>query len=265
MADKKPRILVSNDDGHFSEGLRALVDAVSPLGEVWVVAPDREQSAVSHSLSLFRPLRIIPIRERWFSVDGTPADSAYLAIHHVLKDDRPRIMLSGINHGANLSDDVNYSGTVAAAREAALLGIPSIAFSLVSRAPFDFQHAARFAHALTAAALAQPQLPPRMLLSVNVPRGVPNGYAITRLGRHSYGYDVVEKEDPRGQKYYWIGGTSYAHEDIPGSDCNAIHKERLISVTPLHFELTDDRALPGLKDWRLEGFPRADMGAGRGD
>ena len=114
MSDKTPRILVSNDDGYFSEGLRALVDAVSPLGEVWVVAPDREQSAASHAISLWRPLRITPVRERWFAVDGTPADGSYLAVHHLLKDARPRIMVSGINHGANLADDVNYSGTVAA-------------------------------------------------------------------------------------------------------------------------------------------------------
>lgn len=260
MSGKQPRILVSNDDGYFSEGLRALVDAVSPLGEVWVVAPDREQSATSHSISLHRPLRITPIRERWYSVDGTPADSAYLAIHHVLKDARPRIMVSGINHGANLADDVNYSGTVAAAREAALLGIPSIAFSLVSRAPFDFGPAARFARSLVAAALAQPQLPPRMLLNVNVPRGEPQGYAITRLGRHSYGYDVVEKEDPRGRKYYWIGGNEYEHEDLPGSDCNVVHLDRRISVTPLNFELTDLRALADLETWPLEGFPRSNPG-----
>ncbi len=260
MSDKTPRILVSNDDGYFSEGLRALVDAVSPLGEVWVVAPDREQSAASHAISLWRPLRITPVRERWFAVDGTPADCSYLAVHHLLKDDRPRIMVSGINHGANLADDVNYSGTVAAAREAALLGIPSIAFSLVSRPPFDFRPAARFARSLVAAALAQPTLPPRMLLSVNVPQGEPTGYAITRLGRHSYGYDVVEKEDPRGRKYYWIGGTSYQHEDLPGSDCNAVHFDRRISVTPLNFELTDFQALQALERWTLEGF----AGAGRG-
>ena len=162
----------------------------------------------------------------------------------------------------NLADDVTYSGTVAAAREAALLGIPSIAFSLVSRAPFDFQHAARFARSLVGAALAQPKLPPRMLLNVNVPRGEPKGYAITRLGRHSYGYDVVEKEDPRGHKYYWIGGTSYVHDDIPGSDCNAVHKGRLISVTPLHFEFTDTATQKDLGNWNLEGFVRGDAGGG---
>jgi 5'-nucleotidase len=260
VAEKKPRILVSNDDGYFSDGLRALVDAVSPLGEVWVVAPDREQSAASHAISLHRPLRITEVRERWFAVDGTPADSAYLAIHHLLKDDRPRIMVSGINHGANLADDVNYSGTVAAAREAALLGIPSIAFSLVSRPPFDFQAGARFARSLVAAALAQPRLSPRMLLNVNIPRGEPRGYAITRLGRHSYGYDVVEKEDPRGRKYYWIGGSSYEHEDIPGSDCNTVHRERCISVTPLNFELTDTQVLTELAAWPLDGFPHLDRG-----
>jgi 5'-nucleotidase len=260
MSTERPRILVSNDDGYFSEGLRALVDAVSPLGEVWVVAPDREQSAASHALSLHRPLRITEVRERWFAVDGTPADSVYMAIHQLMRDRRPQIMVSGINHGPNLADDVTYSGTVAAAREAAFLGVPSIAFSLVSRAPFDFQPSARFAHALVAAALQHP-LPPRMLLSVNIPRGEPRGYAVTSLGRHSYGYGVEEKVDPRGRKYYWIGGSEYEYEDIPGSDCNAVHLERRISVTPLRFELTDTSLLEELKSWRLEGFSLSDKGS----
>ncbi|MFL5344328.1 MAG: 5'/3'-nucleotidase SurE [Hyalangium sp.] len=252
---RRPRILVSNDDGYFSEGLQALVDAVSPLGEVWVVAPDREQSAASHAISLHRPLRIKEIRERWFAVDGTPTDSAYLAINHLLKDDRPQIMVSGINHGANLADDVTYSGTVAAAMEAALLGVPAIAFSLASKPPFDFAPAARFARSIVAAALSQPQ-PPRMLLNVNIPGGEPNGYAITRMGRHSYGYSVVENVDPRGKKYYWIGGTEYEHEDIPGSDCNAVHLDKRVSVTPLHLELTDLNRMADMAGWTLEGFQR---------
>jgi len=257
---KRPRILVSNDDGYFSQGLQALVDAVSPLGEVWVVAPDREQSAASHAISLHRPLRIKEIRERWFAVDGTPTDSAYLAINHLLKDDRPQLMVSGINHGANLADDVTYSGTVAAAMEAALLGVPSIAFSLASRAPFDFGAAGRFARALVASALSRP-LPPRMLLNVNIPGGVePDGYAVTRLGRHSYGYDVVENVDPRGRKYYWIGGKEYEHADIPGSDCNAVHLEKRVSVTPLHLDLTDHSRLADMSGWTLEGFRRIESG-----
>jgi 5'-nucleotidase len=257
---RRPRILVSNDDGYFSEGIQALVDAVTPLGEVWVVAPDREQSAASHAISLHRPLRIKEIRERWYAVDGTPTDSAYLAINHLLKDDRPQIMVSGINHGANLADDVTYSGTIAAAMEGALLGVPAIAFSLVSKAPFDFRPAARFARSLVAAALARP-LPPRMLLSVNIPGGVePEGYVITRLGRHSYGYDVTESVDPRGRKYYWIGGTEYEHEDIPGSDCNAVHLQKQVSVTPLHLDLTDSSRMSELAGWTLEGFQRFKSG-----
>jgi 5'-nucleotidase len=189
-------------------------------------------------------------------VDGTPTDSAYLAINHLLKDDRPKLMVSGINHGANLADDVSYSGTVAAAMEGALLGVPSIAFSLASRAPFDFGPAARFAHALVAAALAQP-LPPRMLLNVNIPGGVePDGYVVTRLGRHSYGYDVVENVDPRGRKYYWIGGTDYEHQDIPGSDCNTVHLDKRVSVTPLHMEMTDHGRIAEVATWPLEGFRR---------
>jgi 5'-nucleotidase len=257
---RRPRILVSNDDGYFSEGIQALVDAVSPLGEVWVVAPDREQSAASHAISLHRPLRIKEIRPRWFAVDGTPTDSAYLAINHLLKDDRPQIMVSGINHGSNLADDVTYSGTVAAAMEAALLGVPAIAFSLASSAPFNFAPAARFARSLVTAALEQP-LPPRMLLNVNIPGGVePEGYVITRLGRHSYGYSVVENVDPRGRKYYWIGGTEYAHEDIAGSDCNAVHRDKRVSVTPLHLELTDLNHMADVAGWTLKGFQRFESG-----
>ncbi|KFE69332.1 5'/3'-nucleotidase SurE [Hyalangium minutum] len=257
---RRPRILVSNDDGYFSDGLKALVEAVSPLGEVWVVAPDREQSAASHAISLHRPLRIKEIRERWFAVDGTPADSAYLAINHLLKDDRPQLMVSGINHGANLADDVTYSGTVAAAMEGALLGVPSIAFSLASHAPFDFKPAARFARAIVAEALSR-TLPPRMLLNVNIPGGVePEGYVVTRLGRHSYGYAVTENVDPRGKKYYWIGGSEYEHEDIPGSDCNAVHLDKRVSVTPLHLDLTDHSRLSDLAGWTIEGFRRSGSG-----
>lgn len=261
----RPRILVSNDDGYFSEGLQALVEAVSPFGEVWVVAPDREQSAASHAISLHRPLRMKEIRERWFAVDGTPTDCSYLALNHILKDDRPRLMVSGINHGANLADDVTYSGTVAAAMEAALLGVPAIAFSLVSRGPFThelFEPAMRFARSIVETAVSRlDSLPPRMLLNVNIPGGVePNGYTVTRLGRHSYGYDVVENVDPRGRKYYWIGGTSYEHEDIPGSDCNAIHRDRRVSVTPLHLDLTDHTRIADMAGWTVRDFPRFDPG-----
>lgn len=252
------RILVSNDDGHSSEGIRALADAMAPLGEVWVVAPEVEQSATSHSISLHRPLRIREHRPRWFSVDGTPTDSVYLAINHVMRDARPDLVVSGINHGANLAEDVLYSGTVAAAMEGALLGIPAIAFSRVGSAPFDFGPAARFAQALVRSALQQ-ELPPRMLLNVNIPPGEPEGFAVTRLGSHTYGLSVVENVDPRGRRYYWIGGSAYEHRDIPGSDCNALHLDRLVSVTPMHLDLTDDQVRPIVSRWSVDGFERKEL------
>lgn len=251
-----PRILLSNDDGVSAEGLRALAEAAAPLGDVWIVAPESEQSAASHAISLHRPLRIKKVRDQVFCVDGTPADAAYLAIHHILKDRRPDLMLSGINHGANLADDVTYSGTVAAAMEACILGVPAIAFSLVARRQFDFEPAIGFVRALAQAALRSPQ-PKRMLLNVNIPGSTRlTGFAVTRLGRHTYGYDVVENTDPRGRKYYWIGGSEYQHEDIPGSDCNAVLRERLVSVTPLHLDLTDSAARGVVGEWTVEGFSR---------
>jgi 5'-nucleotidase len=223
---------------------------------VWVVAPEHEQSAASHAISLSRPLRIRQVKPRWYAVDGTPTDCAYLAIHHLMKDGLPGLALSGINHGPNMADDVTYSGTVAAAMEATLLGVPAIAFSLVARRQFDFTHAARFARELTRSALGQ-TLPPRLLLNVNVPgKGEPRGWAVTRLGRHSYGNQVVENTDPRGRRYYWIGGVGYAHEDLPGSDCNAVLDEQLISVTPVLLDLTDLARLEELSRWPVEGFER---------
>lgn len=250
------RILISNDDGIHAAGLRALADAVAPLGEVWVVAPDKEQSATSHSLSLHNPLRIHKHGERRFSVDGTPADSVYVALTHLLKDARPTLVLSGINHGPNLADDVIYSGTVAAAMEGSILGVPAIAFSLVTRKHFDFTHAAKFAHALVKSALASP-LPSRMLLNVNLPAyGEIQGYEVTRLGRHSYGAGVVEKEDPRGRKYYWIGGTDYAHEKEAGTDVTCVHDLRRASVTPLMLDLTHRELMEPLRQWKVEGFKR---------
>jgi 5'/3'-nucleotidase len=250
------RILVSNDDGYASAGIQALASALDDLGEVWVVAPESEQSAASHAISLYRPLRLRQVRPRWFAVDGTPTDCSYMAVAHVLKDRAPALMVSGINHGPNLADDVTYSGTVAAAMEASLLGVPSIAFSLATRQEFRFEAAARFARSLVKAALGRP-LPPGMLLNVNVPPGDElAGFAVTRLGKHSYGMEAVEKTDPRGRKYYWIGGSEYQHEDIPGSDCNVVLREQRVSVTPLQLDLTDGRMAREVTGWELEGFTR---------
>jgi 5'-nucleotidase len=250
------RILVSNDDGISSEGLAALARAMETLGEVWVVAPDREQSAASHALSLARPLRLKKVQPRWYSVDGTPSDCSYIAINHLMKETPPDLMVSGINRGANLADDVTYSGTVAAAMEACLLGVPAVALSLVSRRHFDFRASAQFARKLARFLLTHP-IPGRLLLNVNIPgEGKPKGYAVTRLGKHSYGNEVVEKTDPRGARYYWIGGTSFTHQDIPGSDCNAVLRDGLVSVTPLHLDLTEYRVLDEVGRWEIEGYRR---------
>jgi 5'-nucleotidase len=250
-----PLILVSNDDGHFSEGLRSLSTALSGLGEIVVVAPEAEQSAASHAISLHRPLRIKEIRPSWYAVDGTPTDCAYLAVNHILRGRRPDLMVSGINHGPNLADDVTYSGTVAAAMEASMLGVPAIAFSLATRKGFEFTEAARFAGAFARAALAQP-LRPGMLLNVNIPTGPLRGYRITRLGKHSYGFDVIEKVDPRGRKYYWIGGSEYQYQEIPGTDVHAVLKESLVSITPLHLDLTDDDMRAEVEAWSVPEFTK---------
>lgn len=222
--------------------------ALEPLGEVWVVAPDREQSAASHAISLHRPLRISRVRERWYSVDGTPADCAYLAIHHLMKDNRPAALISGINHGANLADDVTYSGTVAAAMEGYLLGLPAVAISLVARRHFDFTHAARFAGSLVKSLLEKGG-GRRMLLNVNVPPKEPKGYRITKLGKHSYGYEVVENVDPRGRKYYWIAGDEVPFVAEEGTDFHAVQQNR-ISVTPIHLDLTNYPTLEQLEPLR---------------
>jgi 5'/3'-nucleotidase len=251
-----PRILVANDDGYMSDGIHALAAAMEGLGEVWVVAPLSEQSASSHAISIHRPIRLHEVRPRWYAVDGTPTDCSWIGINHILRDRRPRLVVSGINHGPNLADDVTYSGTVAAAMEASILGVPAIAFSLATRQNFAFGPAARFARALVEVALATQDLLPGMLLNVNIPGGEPEGYSVTRLGKHSYGSEVVEKVDPRGRKYYWIGGNEYQHEDIPGSDCNVVLRQKRISVTPLQLDLTDDDMLSRVASWPVDGFAR---------
>ena len=236
-------ILVSNDDGIASQGLTALRDALASLDDVWVVAPDRDQSAVSHSLTLHRPLRITQHDARTFTVDGTPTDCVNLAINSILGD-RPRLVVSGINRGANMGEDVTYSGTVSAAMEGTLLGVPAIAVSLVGRDPLDYGPAAAFTCQLAAAVLRD-HLPPDTLLNVNVPAvplGEIKGYALTRQGKRSYSNAIVENVDPRGKKYYWIGGEESDFVDAEGTDFSAVHRG-LISVTPLHLDLTNYASL----------------------
>jgi 5'-nucleotidase len=250
------RVLLTNDDGIDSTGLAALEAALTPLCELWVVAPDREQSAASHAISLSRPLRLTEVGPRRFTVDGTPTDSVYLAINHLMKDRRPQAVFSGINHGPNLAEDVLYSGTVAGAAEGAVLGVPFCA--AVSAVPaqgrLEFAPAALLARALLEGAEAQIHRG-HLLLNVNVPTdAIAGSYRVTCLGRRGYFAQVHENRDPRGRPYYWIGGPERAHEDLPGSDCNAVFDERRASVTPLTLDLTSGAGLGQLEGWDLPGF-----------
>lgn len=243
-------ILLSNDDGINSEGLRSLMESLNPLGEVVAVAPEREQSASSHALTMHRPLRLRQVGPNLFSVDGTPTDCILLAIHKVLGERRPDLVVSGINKGGNLGDDVLYSGTVSAAMEGARMGIPSFSVSLVARKDFRFDVACGFSKELASRILERKPKTP-ILLNVNVPntdRDNVKGVRITRQGKRVYNGVVVEKTDPRGRKYYWIGGEEPGYQQIRESDIEAV-MDGWISVTPLRLDLTDEEALISLRQW----------------
>jgi len=237
----RPRILVTNDDGVFSEGIERLAAALSEVGEVFTVAPDQERSAAGHSLTLHHPLRAKKIGPQRWSVDGTPTDCVNWGVLHLLKDDRPKLLFSGINLGLNLGDDVTYSGTVSAAFEGTLIGIPSVAISQEIETGFTFDAAAAFAPQLARDLLTQP-LPPGTLINVNVPAGSVRGVRVVRQGRRRYGEAVIEKTDPRGRPYYWIGATPPQGDLENGTDLQAV-AEKYISLTPLHLDLTDYRSL----------------------
>jgi len=247
-------ILVSNDDGIQSEGLHALVEALRVLGEVVVVAPDREQSAVSHSLTMHRPLRLREWKAGWHVVDGTPTDCILLGVNRVLLGRGPDLVVSGINKGGNLGDDLVYSGTVSAAMEGARLGIPSFAISVVARKDFRFEVAAEFASRLARWIVRNHPDPPP-LLNVNVPnlgREEIRGVRITRQGKRVYNGAVVEKTDPRGQKYYWIGGEEPGFREMQDSDIEAV-MGGWISITPLKLDMTDHEAMASVGTWCIQG------------
>jgi 5'-nucleotidase len=249
--EERPLILVCNDDGIGSAGLKALAESLSPLGEVVVVAPDRERSAAGHSLTLSRPLRAAHLDEGWYSVDGTPTDCITLAVMGLLPR-RPHLVAAGINHGSNMGDDVTYSGTVSSAIEATLQGIPAFAVSVAGDGEFNFQTAARIARRLAAEVLRR-GLPRDTLLNVNVPNLPPEairGVAVTRQGRRVYSETVVRKIDPRGKAYYWIGGTDPNWERVGDTDYDAV-SSGWISLTPLHLDLTNHGAIEELQSWGL--------------
>ena len=248
----KPRILVTNDDGFDAPGLASLIKAVEPLGEVIVVAPDREQSAMSHALTLDRPLRVQCVAEGRYRIDGTPTDCVHLGIDSLTGGQLPDLVVSGINHGLNVGDDVTYSGTVAGALEGALLQVPAIALSTATdpdgRA--DYGHARDFAHHVVAKVLRH-GLERGVLLNVNLPRRPPRGVRITRQGTRHYRTTAVERIDPAGRPYYWIAGLDMTRTGEPDGDHVAI-AEGYISVTPLHANLTHEASLTRLAEWTWE-------------
>ncbi len=270
----KPLILISNDDGIRAEGIQALAVALRRVARVVLVAPDSEQSASSHSLTLHRPLRIVRYAPDAYSINGTPTDCITLAVHTILKK-KPDLIVSGINRGANLCDDVHYSGTVSAAIEGALMGIPSIAVSLVvyGEGRAYFETASRFAARLAKKILDDggyrgergfsPRLKPTsgfagvggqaFVLNVNVPNlpeSQVQGYQFTKLGKRNFGDVTVEKLDPRGRKYYWIAGNDKRFHDIPDSDGNLIQKGKIV-ITPLQVDMTHYTLLENMRTWKV--------------
>jgi 5'-nucleotidase len=248
MSSQRPRILITNDDGYNAPGIVALEEALSEIGDCYVVAPESEQSGASHSLTLGRPLRITQREERHWTVDGTPTDCVTFAINRILSaEELPDICCSGINAGANLGDDATYSGTVAGALEATILGVPGLAFSLAVYRDLDFTESAKVAAEITKKALAE-GLPVWTLLNVNVPKGVPAGIRVTRQGFKNAKPVISEHLDPRGKTYYWIGEERTGFRAEGGTDFEAID-EGYVSVTPMRSDLTSYSGIEKLKSW----------------
>lgn len=242
-------ILLSNDDGYFAPGLAVLAETLAPLGKVTVVAPERDRSGASNSLTLDRPLAVRKAGNGFFYVDGTPTDCVHLAVTGLL-DELPDIVISGVNHGANMGDDTIYSGTVAAATEGFLLGIPSIAVSLVANGNDHFITAARVVADIVQRFARRP-LGEAALLNVNVPDvsyGELRGIEITRLGKRHKAEPVVKSTTPRGGTVYWVGAAGSAQDAGAGTDFNAAART-VVSVTPLQVDLTHFAQMPTLKDW----------------
>jgi 5'-nucleotidase len=246
------KILVTNDDGIHAPGILALAESLKTVGEVAVVAPDRERSAVGHALTLHHPLRALQLGPNTFAVDGTPTDCVNLGIHNLLSF-KPDIVVSGINRGANLGDDVTYSGTVAAAMEATLMGIPSFAVSLVTEGlGSNYDAAAEFACRL-ARQIHDKGLPGDTFLNVNVPDLPCDSLLPSRVtcqGKRRYEGNIVGKLDPRGRKYYWIGSAELSFLDLEGTDYHAVSRGH-VSITPLHLDLTNYASFQVLRDWDL--------------
>lgn len=246
----RARILISNDDGIDAPGIKVLEEVARSLSDdVWVVAPETEQSAVAHSLTIRRPLRLRQVGDRRYCVDGTPTDSVLLGVRQLLAEKRPDLVLSGINRGSNLGDDVTYSGTVAAAMEGALLGIPSIALSqhIAGDGPIKWE-TGRHWGPIVIRKLAEQGWPANVLINVNFPDLPPDqvaGIAAASQGKRKIGDELVERIDPRGQPYYWVGGQRLEDPGLEGSDLAAVYQGK-VAVTPLGADLTHRATLSAM-------------------
>jgi 5'/3'-nucleotidase len=243
------RILLSNDDGYFAPGLAALAQSLAPFADITVVAPERDRSGASNSLTLDRPLMLRQAPSGFYYVNGTPTDCVHLAVTGML-DQMPDMVISGINHGANMGDDTIYSGTVAAATEGYLLGIPSIAVSLANHNAQHLDTAAHVVVDLVQRIQAQPPAEP-MLLNVNVPdraREDMNGLAVTRLGKRHKAESVVKTTNPRGQVVYWVGAAGAAQDAGEGTDFHAV-ANGFVSITPLQMDLTRFSQMESVSAW----------------
>ena len=254
-----PSILVSNDDGILSPGIQILAETLKSIGKVTVIAPSQERSTTGHSLTLHKPIRVEPFKPGYYSINGTPADCTYLGIHKLLKK-KPDLVVSGINRGPNLGNDIHYSGTVAVAREATFLDVPAMAVSInhTSEDEIDFIPAALYACQLAKLVL-QHGLPPHVLLNVNVP-DIPlkqiKGIKIVKTGFRYYSDRILEQQDPRGKNYYWLGGKYLGYDKKGITDCKVVD-ENYVSVTPLHIDATHHPMLSKMKKWRMKNIHEA--------
>lgn len=244
-------ILVTNDDGIHSPGLHALQECLLPLGRIIVIAPSRDNSAVSHSLTMHRPLKVQELETDVYTVDGTPTDCVALALKKILKAS-PDLLVSGINTGANLGDDISYSGTVSAAIEGTMYGVPSIAISVGGEQPFDFRGAMQVAACMAEKTLSN-SLPPNTLLNINVPSGKNHGrICITRQGRRLWENSIHETLDPRGVPHYWVGGGTPVADPQEDTDVHTYNRGE-VSITPIHLDLTNHAGIKYLREkWNLE-------------
>jgi 5'-nucleotidase len=244
-------ILITNDDGVHSPGIVALQQALESLGRTIVIAPDRDNSAVSHSLTMNRPLKVVRLRENFYTLDGTPTDCVAVGLKKILPV-RPDLLVSGINAGANLGDDISYSGTVSAAIEGTMYGIPSMAISVGGQQPYDYRAAMQIAVCMAGKILCN-SLPGDTLLNINVPSG--SGYKtirVTRQGRRLWENSIHETLDPRGTKHYWIGGGTAVTD--PGEDTDVhVFAAGNVSITPIQLDLTNHAGITFLKEkWQVE-------------